>query len=210
MKARVPAKQRKPDNDVANSEEVHIVESAPSTSTVEVVIGADEVNESKEVQPHLTREYKTPAQDKVKAEISSIRQDISYLSGKKDSGLATPEQKQTLKGLRIQLIEKEKELKRKVGDLKRHRQFREERRILIKEKPEVAAELRYRQVPGRPSLEVEQPELLKAIVDIALHGSSADERRRSDVIRSVKTLDELTTELQHRGFNVSIKNRINV
>lgn len=55
---------------------------------------------------------------------------------------------------------------------------------------------------GRPTLEVDQPELLKAIVDIALHGSAAHEKRRSDVYRSIRTLDELVEELK-KDFAVS-------
>lgn len=51
-------------------------------------------------------------------------------------------------------------------------------------------------------MEDDHPGLLKAIVHIATYGSGADERRRSDSIRTIKTLDELTTELQKQGFEV--------
>ncbi|XP_065676009.1 uncharacterized protein LOC136092190 [Hydra vulgaris] len=40
-------------------------------------------------------------------------------------------------------------------------------------------------------------------MDIALHGSSADEKRRSEVLRSIKTLDELTSEKNKIGFAIS-------
>ncbi|KAG5893520.1 hypothetical protein JTB14_017230 [Gonioctena quinquepunctata] len=56
---------------------------------------------------------------------------------------------------------------------------------------------------GRPSLENDQPSLLKTIADIALFGSAADDRRRTESIRSVKTLDELTQELRKIGFDIS-------
>ena len=49
---------------------------------------------------------------------------------------------------------------------------------------------------GRPSLEVEQPDLLRAIIEIAKYGSAAHERRNSDVYRTCKTLDELTAALK--------------
>ena len=47
-----------------------------------------------------------------------------------------------------------------------------------------------------------QPLLLKAILDIALHGSAAHEKRQSDVYRSIKTLDELMKQLNDDGFNI--------
>ena len=57
--------------------------------------------------------------------------------------------------------------------------------------------------PGRPRLEAQQPELLEAIVQIAFYGSAAHDRRRDEVIQSVKTLDELTSALLERGFKLS-------
>ncbi|CAH1998844.1 unnamed protein product, partial [Acanthoscelides obtectus] len=55
---------------------------------------------------------------------------------------------------------------------------------------------------GHPNLESNQHSLLKTIADIALFGSAADYRRRTESIRSVKTLDELTQELRKIGFDI--------
>lgn len=49
----------------------------------------------------------------------------------------------------------------------------------------------------------QQPALLTAIIDIAIHGSSADERRRSTMIRSCRNLSQLHAELQDMGFTLS-------
>lgn len=70
--------------------------------------------------------------------------------------------------------------------------------------PEIGVRLRKRSHGGRPRLEEDQPELLKAIVEIAMYGSGADERRRSDTIRTVQTLDDLTAELKLQGYMVRI------
>lgn len=70
--------------------------------------------------------------------------------------------------------------------------------------PEVGLKVGRKSQRGRPRLEEHQPELLKTIVDIATYGCGADERRRSENIRTVHTLDELTTQLNSRGFLVSI------
>ena len=55
---------------------------------------------------------------------------------------------------------------------------------------------------GRPHKHDEQ-ELIKTITKIAISGSSADPRRRTDVINSVKTLDDLHSELCKLGYDLS-------
>ena len=59
-----------------------------------------------------------------------------------------------------------------------------------------------RSTPGRPPIETDQPQLLSTILDIVEASSSTDERRRSGMIRSVRTLDDLQSELQNLGFNL--------
>ncbi|KAE8743450.1 hypothetical protein FOCC_FOCC010940 [Frankliniella occidentalis] len=53
---------------------------------------------------------------------------------------------------------------------------------------------------GRPLLEEDQPELLRAIADLAAHGGVADRRRQSDLVRCRYTLKRLHEELQNSGF----------
>ena len=69
--------------------------------------------------------------------------------------------------------------------------------------PKVKEALKLRGKSGHPRIEIDQPLFLKAIVDIALHESAAHEKRRSDVYRSIKTLDDLTDQLKSDGFMVS-------
>ena len=52
--------------------------------------------------------------------------------------------------------------------------------------------------PGAPK-KVENEELIQAIARIAIHGSAAHDNRRNEVIRTVKTLDQLTEALQKEG-----------
>ncbi|CAB0044792.1 unnamed protein product [Trichogramma brassicae] len=56
---------------------------------------------------------------------------------------------------------------------------------------------------GRPRKEIEHPDLLKTISDIAIFNSAADERRQTEEIRTCSTLDELTAKLRENGFNLS-------
>ena len=53
-----------------------------------------------------------------------------------------------------------------------------------------------RVVSGRPRKEVDQPDLLSTIVNIVEASSAADNRRRSEHLRSVTTLDDLHQELK--------------
>ena len=55
--------------------------------------------------------------------------------------------------------------------------------------------------PGAP-MKVDNPELIDAIARIARTRSAAHERRRSEVIRTVKTLDQLTAALCSEGFDL--------
>ena len=48
-----------------------------------------------------------------------------------------------------------------------------------------------------------QPGLLGAIVDLATYGCGADERRQSEKLRTMKTLNDLTAELHKMGFTLS-------
>ncbi|KAL5491710.1 hypothetical protein EMCRGX_G017057, partial [Ephydatia muelleri] len=95
----------------------------------------------------------------------------------------------------------------KRDDQKRAQKYRAKRKHvmldLCEKNPEVKELLKLREKSGRPRLEEDQPLLLQAIVDIALHGAPAHERRQCEVYRSIKTLDELTAQLKKDGFQIS-------
>ena len=55
--------------------------------------------------------------------------------------------------------------------------------------------------PGRPQ-KVDSAELIEAICRIAIPGSAAHERRRNEVIRTVKTLNQLTEALNYEGYDL--------
>ena len=97
-------------------------------------------------------------------------------------------------------------LKRKKDDQRRSKKFRDDRKKRLAaacaKNPELKSTLKIRNEAGRPWLEDDQPLLLQAILDIAFYGSAAHEKRQSDVYRSIKTLDELTKQLNYDGFNI--------
>ncbi|KAK4886935.1 hypothetical protein RN001_003206 [Aquatica leii] len=55
----------------------------------------------------------------------------------------------------------------------------------------------------KPPLVDSQPALLETIINIAIHGSAADERRRTEMIRSCFTLNDLHERLLLMGFQIS-------
>lgn len=147
-----------------------------------------------------------PQQDILRGKISALHTDIIYLQQKKEQSLASDDQIAQLKKAKNELTAAEQSLKEKVAAQARQTRKRQKDKIIleqIKEKhPEAAELLAKRPKPGRPRIDEEQPELHQTIMDIALYGSGADERRRSNKIRTIQTLAELTTELQLLGFKV--------
>ena len=71
------------------------------------------------------------------------------------------------------------------------------------EHPEFAAVMKLRAGVGRPSIECDQPEIMKTILEIATVGAACGDRRRDDLYRTVKTLDDLHKAVADLGFTVS-------
>ena len=105
-------------------------------------------------------------------------------------------------------LKKEKQpLKRKRQNAEYQRKHRTSKRTKLEEichdNPDIKRKLALRESVGRPSLNEDQPLLFKTIADIAIIRSAADAKRRSESIRSVKTLHDLTAELKKAGFAIS-------
>lgn len=148
-----------------------------------------------------------PAQEQIKTQISIINSDLVGLFNRKANGFITKEQESELKEKKTKKKELEQLLKRKIDNQNRAKKSRESKKIklakLCETNPEIQTVLSIRNKPGKPRLEVDQPLLLKAIIDIAVHGSVAHEKRQADIYRSIKTLDDLTQQLKNDGFNIS-------
>ena len=105
--------------------------------------------------------------------------------------------------------EKEKELKRlqKKCDWEKNKRLRvkETLKSLSQANEENANALKFmnRGIQGRPRIETDQPQLFSTILDIVQASSSAEEKRKSERIRSVKTLDDLQSELESLNFKLS-------
>jgi hypothetical protein len=172
----------------------------------------EEVNDnvpstSSSLDPPAPKKAKTPAQDQLQKEIDVLNGDLVGLYRRRDSNILTGDQQEDLKRKKKELDRLEKQLALKKRNQRTQKQSRVNRakamKVFLAKHPEMQKQLKLRDHVGRPSLTEDQPELLKAIVDICMEGSAAHERRQSDVYRSIKTLDNLVDALKTSGFNIS-------
>ena len=97
-----------------------------------------------------------------------------------------------------------KELKEVIQNATRQKKLRDER----KRKLESMDETKRKKLMGKATSDLGRPEkcdkseLIKAICRIVSSGSAAYDRRRSEVIRAVKTLDQLMEALNREGFEL--------
>jgi hypothetical protein len=142
----------------------------------------------------------------LKKKIAAVDGDLVGLLRRRESGMLSEDQEKELKLKKKEREDLGKALKRKQDDSERQKKSRSSKRTAleaaIEKNPSLRLELKIRAQPGRPRVESEQPMLLETIINIAIHGSAAHEKRRSDVYRSVKTLDELTAAVNQNGFNI--------
>lgn len=80
-------------------------------------------------------------------------------------------------------IELEKKLSEQIRKQKSRAVMKERMNTVCIQHPDVVEILKLRGSIGRPAIEVDQCDLLKTIIEIAVHGSSAEEKRRADIFR---------------------------
>lgn len=182
----------------------------PQECTSNLFLGLCEtvITSSSNVKSSLsTARNVTPAQEKLKTEIELLREDLLGLYKRRDTNLLSQKQAKDLNDKKKELDNMENKLKKLKLDQQRQAKFREaakrRREDLIDTYPELKKKLKIRDSFGRPRIETDQPLLLSTIVDLATHGSAAHERRQNEVLRSIRTLDQLTTELKNLGFIIS-------
>ena len=154
--------------------------------------------------------HSTPAQDKLREELSEKEKALNGLYEARAIGLSGHSAifiEAQIKKAKAEISAMKKQLKLKEQRAKASRKFRENRKSVEErlklEHPEFAAALNLRDNPGKPRVECDQPELLKTILEIATYGSACGDRRRDDIFRTVKTLDDLHKAITNLGFSVS-------
>jgi hypothetical protein len=120
--------------------------------------------------------------------------------------LATEDQLRNLKDFQQRKKVVEKSIRNlKIHAMAQQKSMRNRKAKLakLKEKyPGIENEIPLSQTAGRPTLEREQPLLLKTIVDIVSPSAAAEDRRRAEVLRACTTIDDLKVELEKKGNDI--------
>ena len=147
--------------------------------------------------------YTTPTQDLLREQINQENDLLVSLHKKKSLDMLSEFDRKELMVRESQVDDLKKKFKKCEQDQARQKKARdtrkkklesldEESRVLLTGKKDCTL--------GRPPKE--DNAMIDAICRIAISGSAAHEKRRSDIIRTVKTLDQLTSALKLEGFTL--------
>ena len=154
--------------------------------------------------------FETPAQSKIGEELKHINERLVNLNEAKSLGIGDANVAYITRQIR-ELTEQKKRKVRKLKKLKvgqkASKKFRVKTKTVlskaVQDFPALANQIKIRDSPGAPTLDETYPDLNKTILDIATVGAAASDRRRQELYRSVKTLDDLHKALQSLGFQLS-------
>ena len=170
------------------------------------------ISDTDNIEPNsvTNRVYESPAQQKLKADLSDINARISSLNDARNLGIGEENVASLTKQIKDWNKKKEtvmaslKRLKTSQKSSKKHRD--KKKRVIakvIEDYPSIQGQLSVRESVGRPSMEEICPNLHHDILQIATIGAAASEKRREDLFRSVKTLDDLHRELSNMGYRMA-------
>ena len=198
-----------------------VVERSNNNETVSNKPGADthSVVDSRSEEELLVLENETvpvvveemlkrrPVQEKLKEEIDDKRGQLERLEEAKNSGLNNDAH---IEKRKVKVVKEKKVLVKRLRKIEKDRKANAKLRAVRKEveeklkrdNPELAASLHMREGVGRPSIECDLPDLGETLLRIATIGAAASDKRRDEILRSVKTLDDLKEALHTLGFSV--------
>ena len=156
------------------------------------------------------RKYDAPAQDKFNIELSDIEKRLVALNEARNLGIGEENVANVTKQIK-QWTEKKKKIVsqinlrkawQKAAKKKRDKQKKNWEKA-VQDFPSIANNLKIRDSVGRPPVEEVYPNLHADILNIATIGAAASEKRREDLFRTVKTLDQLHSSLSDLGYKLS-------
>ena len=162
------------------------------------------ISDSDEDDPQSPKKvYSTPSQDALRKKISAQQIKVEYLRKSRDSGLGDADCQSKLEKAQKEVRDMTKKLKALENNMNYQRKFRHsfKERILAIKGPESGA--LFKDKVGRPRLEETYPDLLDNLQKIAIAGSAAHDRRRTEEIRACKSLDDLHKCLEAKGYALS-------
>ena len=158
----------------------------------------------------LSRDYDTPAQNKLRNELASIDLRLASLNEARNLGIGEENVARITKQI-SEFREKRKAVSNQLSRLKSCAQSQKKYRDKTKRKiakaveqyPALASQITLRDGPGQPPLEDVYPDMHQVLLEIATVGAAASDRRRADLFRTVKTLDDLHKALTELGYSLS-------
>ena len=150
-----------------------------------------------------------PKQKLLTNDIAQLQEQLLALFRIRDAGLMSDKLKLKMGTIESDLNKKKMKLKRLEGEAIRQRKRCAEMKRTLQEisddVPDLEPKLRKftRDKVGKPALTEDQPDLLDTIVSIASIGAAASDRRRSEELRSSKSLDDLQKTLVTQGYSLS-------
>ncbi|EFX64643.1 hypothetical protein DAPPUDRAFT_117997 [Daphnia pulex] len=137
---------------------------------------------------------KTPAQDAIKAKLEVINSDSVALYKRRDADMLNHDEEIVFKKKKEERTKLKNKLRVLQNRQKLIKKLRDNRAAVLKSaSSEFKDKLKLRNRVGKP----------RAILNIAMHGSAAQEKRRNEIYRSILTLDDLNAPLIRDGFHVT-------
>lgn len=177
------------------------VQNLPSQNSVDIV-------PPNSVEPvSFVSTSKPVKQNELMKEIDILNAELVPLTVRQRFGPLDEEDGRCLKKIKASIGGKTKRVKRLRGQMQYSRNARMRRRDahqeLARSNPDAAKLLMIHDRPGRPALVDKYPLLIQHIIDCVREKSLAHARRRDQSVRSVRTLSDLTKELNDMGYNIS-------
>lgn len=183
-----------------------------SDSSVEICESQDPFPTSSPMNSPLpsvsNQKIETPAQDAISKKIILVQTDLNALYKKRSLSVIDSNGLKTIRDLEQEL----KQLKRLLDTKRRDQQRSKERRMKQREtllqvsRNESVlsnSDLHIREKRGRPSLDEDQPGIVKTILEIVNSSASAHERRQMETLNTCKTVDSLKKALEESGYTIS-------
>ncbi|KAF2902872.1 hypothetical protein ILUMI_03314 [Ignelater luminosus] len=174
--------------------------SSKTVATTQPPTSSNNVEQAKEVEVEELpskppTSANTPVQNRLKSEIADLTLKIKKLQDFVSTGFAKDDQKHELHQDRLKLKELTQKLNRAENLRKAQQKLREKKKL---EAPQTLPKPKR----GRPPIEKEQEGLQEAILNLVYYGASADDRRRSEILKCAKTVDELLAGLKDQDHSI--------
>ncbi|KAF2889213.1 hypothetical protein ILUMI_16960 [Ignelater luminosus] len=177
--------------------------SSKTVATTQPPTSSNNVEQAKEVEVEELpskppTSANTPVQNRLKSEIADMTLKIKKLQEFVSTGFAKDDQKHELHQDRLKLKELTQKLNRAENLRKAQQKLREKKKL---EDPQTLPKPKR----GRPPIEKEQEGLQEAILNLVYYGASADDRRRSEILKCAKT-----HSIYHHNNNIIIFSGYNI